>query len=123
MAKKKSSGTPGPRKKINSRSKGQRGEIELADFLSARGFDARRGQQFSGGSESADVVCEALANVHWEVKRVEAGNPYHWLEQATRDAGAKLPVVAHRRNNKQWIAIVDLDALVEMLALREGSLL
>src|SRR5258707_11615791 len=96
-----------PKKKINSRQKGAVGEREFAELLRFHGYDARRGQQFSGGSDSPDVVCQPLKDFHFEVKRCEAGNLYKWLEQARRDAGyvegsrdSKLPVVVHRRNRE-----------------------
>lgn len=54
-------------KRINSRQKGKRGEREAAKFLQSLGIVARRGQQFSGGKDSPDVVTE-LENVHIEVK-------------------------------------------------------
>ena len=101
---------------MNSREKGARGERELAEFLRERGVAARRGQQFSGGTESPDVVTE-LKHVHFECKRVEAGNPYDWLAQAQRDCGpAKIPVVAHKRNRKEWIAILPLEELLWLLS-------
>ena len=90
----------------NSRAKGCRGERQWRDQLREAGFDARRGQQFSGGTDSPDVVCPSLPTLHFEVKNVEAGNPYRWLEQACRDAGSKMPVVAHKRNNHPWIVIM-----------------
>ena len=99
---------------INSRDKGARGERELADFLRQHGIEARRGQQFSGGADSPDVVTN-MPDVHLECKRVEKGNPYDWLAQAQRDAGHKLPVVAHRRNGKEWVAILPLSALIDLL--------
>jgi len=101
---------------INSRAKGARGEREWRDQLRNAGFDARRGQQFSGGADSPDVICESLPGLHWEVKRVEAGNPYLWMEQAIRDAGdSKLPVVAHKRNGKDWLCIMRAEDLFTLL--------
>ncbi len=101
---------------INSRAKGARGEREWRDQLRNEGFDARRGQQFSGGADSPDVICESLPGLHWEVKRVEAGNPYHWMEQAQRDAGdAKMPVVAHKRNGKEWLCILRAEDFFTLL--------
>ena len=91
---------------MNSRQKGARGEREAAKFLTAEGFAARRGQQFAGGTDSPDVVCESLPGLHFEIKRVERGNPYDWVAQAKRDAGYKLPVVLHRRNDCEWLAIL-----------------
>lgn len=100
------------------------GEREFAAVLKAAGFDARRGQQFHGGAGSPDVVCTDLPGVHFEVKRVQSGNPYIWFEQATKDAGPlKMPVVAHRKNGKEWLAILSMDDLLVLLAIREGTFL
>jgi Holliday junction resolvase len=100
---------------INSRQKGARGEREWRDQLRNEGFDARRGQQFAGGTDSPDVICESLPGIHWEVKRVERGNPYEWMEQAERDAGTKMPVVAHKRNGKDWICIMSAESLFALI--------
>jgi hypothetical protein len=91
---------------LNSNQKGKRGEREAAQFLANEGFPARRGQQFAGGTDSPDIICETLPGIHFEVKRVERGNPYDWVSQAQRDAGYKLPVVLHRRNDHEWLAIM-----------------
>lgn len=105
--------------KINSRDKGARGERELANYLKERGIESRRGQQFSGGADSPDVIT-SLEHVHFECKRVEAGNPYKWLDQAIDDAGeAKIPIVAHRRNHRSWIAVLRLDDLLPLLEEKE----
>ena len=104
------------RAKINSRAKGAKGEREFALFLREHGYDARRGQQFSGSTDSPDVVCN-LPGVHIECKRVEAGNPYNWLAQAKRDAGKNVPVVAHRKNGKEWVAILAFEDLLNLLLL------
>ena len=103
---------------INSRQKGAAGECEFAKLLQFHGWDARRGQQFSGGSDSPDVVCQPLKDFHFEIKRVEAGNLYKWMEQAKRDAmeGGKVPVVMHRRNRQDWIAILPAGLFLELLA-------
>lgn len=101
---------------INSRQKGARGEREWRDQLRNEGFDARRGQQFSGGSESPDVICESLPGIHWEVKRVERGNPYDWMMQANRDAGdSKMPVVAHKRNGKDWLCVLRAEDFFQLI--------
>ncbi len=97
---------------IQSRQKGARGERDAAKaWAESLGLDpaaCRRGQQFAGGTESPDVVTP-MENIHLEVKRVERGNPYGWIDQAVRDAGSKIPVVLHRRNNREWLAIVRLN--------------
>lgn len=100
---------------INSRQKGAAGERELAALLRFYGYDARRGQQYSGGGDSPDVVCQPLKDFHFECKRVEAGNPYNWMKQAQRDAGNKVPVVMHRRNQESWLAILPAGLFLELL--------
>lgn len=93
----------------HSKSKGKRGELDAAkEWASVFGGEARRGQQFSGGKESPDVV-SSHENLHLEVKRCEAGNPYKWMDQAVCDAGDKVPVVLHRRNGRDWLLIVRLE--------------
>ena len=101
---------------MNSRQKGARGEREAAkEWARIMGGPARRGQQFSGGKESPDIAI-AHRNIHVEVKRVEAGNPYQWMEQAVRDAADKVPVVLHRRNGRGWLLIMRFDDAPRFLA-------
>jgi Holliday junction resolvase len=103
-----------PKRKINSRTKGKVGELEFAQFLKDRGIVARRGQQFKGGSGSPDVV--GLAGFHIEVKRTEAGNLYNWMHQACTDANpSHVPIVAHRKNNKNWVIILDARDFINMV--------
>ena len=52
-------------------------------------FEARRGQQFSGGTDSPDVVVPALPDFHWEIKFCQVVKIRDWMAQAVRDAGAK----------------------------------
>lgn len=94
-------------KRLDSRAKGASGERQAAAAIAkAFGVNARRGQQFSGSPDSPDIVSDLP--IHWECKRVERGNPYVWLDQACRDAGDKVPVVIHRRNNHEWILVMRL---------------
>ncbi len=99
----------------HSRNKGQRGERELARLLTAEGFPAERGAQHRGGANSPDVIVPCLPSLHFEVKRCERLSLYDAIDQARRDAGGKLPVVAHRRNNCRWLAILDLKDLLAIL--------
>ena len=105
---------------MNARQKGAAGEREFRDQLRNAGYmSARRGQQFSGGSDSPDVVCEELSWIHWEVKRVESLNIHNAIAQAIRDAGTeKTPIVAHRRNRGEWLATLKLEDLFKLL--RDG---
>jgi len=105
---------------INGCQKGKAGEREFAEFLRGFGVEARRGQQFSGGTDSPDVV-HNLGKFHFEVKRVENLNVYKALEQAIRDGGAtQVPVVAHRRNRTPWtVSMRASDLMVILQKLRE----
>ena len=104
-----------PKKRINSRQKGAAGEREFAHALAEHGHTARRGQQFSGGTDSPDVVCDTLPEVHFEVKRVEAGNLYKWMKQAKRDAGKKMPAVAHRKSKEDWVIVLTLTDFLDLM--------
>ena len=112
---KKNSRAQSKKPRINSRQKGAQGEREFAEVLKAWGYEARRGQQFAGGGDSPDVVTN-VPGVHFEVKRVQAGNPYGWLAQAIRDAKTgSVPVVAHRRNGQDWVAVLRMDDLIKFI--------
>ena len=100
---------------MNSRNKGKVGEREFASLLREHGFDARRGQQFAGGTDSPDVVSTALDWLHIEVKRVQQLNLAEACAQAKRDAGGKPWIVAHRKNRGPWFITLDSDALYEVL--------
>lgn len=101
-----------------SRRKGAEGERELARFLCAAGFRATRGAQHRGGPGSPDVLCPSLPGLRFEAKRCERLDLYAALDQARRDAGDRLPVLAHRRNGSRWVAIL---ALKDLLAILRGS--
>lgn len=99
----------------NSKRKGARGELELAHYLTDHGHPARRGQQYRGGGDSPDVICPSLP-FHFEAKRTERLSLYPAVDQAIADAGqGKVPVVAHKRNRKPWLAIMRLSDLLELL--------
>ena len=49
---------------MHSKQKGARGEREFAEFLRDRGIEAGRGQQFSGGESSPDVV-HSIPGIHF----------------------------------------------------------
>lgn len=95
-----------------SREKGKRGEREAAKALNELlGTECRRGQQFSG-VEGRDVV--GLPGVHIECKRTEKLSLYKAVEQAKRDAGDEVPLLLHRRNDSEWLAVVPLTSLLRL---------
>lgn len=99
--------------RINSREKGSRGERELANILKEYGYDARRGQQFSGANGDADVV--GLPGIHIECKRVQKLNLYKAMEQSIHDArSGEVPAVFHRRDREQWLVTMRLSDWMEL---------
>lgn len=103
---------------MNSRAKGAAGEREWRDQLREQGFTARRGQQFAGGPDSPDVICEELKNLHQEVKRVQNLNLDKACEQAEKDSRGKSWIVASRKNNKPWRVTMSSETFFKLL--REG---
>lgn len=98
---------------MNSRAKGAAGERELAKKLREYGFDARRGQQFSGANGDADVV--GLPGIHIECKRVERLDLHGAMDQAKRDAREnEFPAVFHRKNNCEWLVTMQFDTWMQI---------
>ena len=98
---------------MNSRDKGKRGELEAAHLLKEYGYDARRGQQFSGANGDPDVV--GLPGVHIEVKRVEKLNLYEAVAQSVRDAkDGEIPIVLHRKNRAKWLVTMQFGDWIEL---------
>lgn len=101
------------KKRKNSRNKGCRGERELAQVLRAHGYECRRGQQYCGANGDADVV--GLEGIHIECKRTEKLSLYDAILQAKHDAkDGELPVVMHRRNNHEWVAVLSLEDFMKL---------
>ena len=106
---------------INSKRKGKTGELEAVHYLKEKGYEnSRRSVQYSGkgNEDSADIV-DAIPGIHLEIKRTEKCNPYKYLEQAIEDSTltgkGDIPVVMHRQNRKEWIAIMRMDDLIDIL--------
>ncbi len=83
---------------VNSREKGKRYERHVASLFKAEGYDARRGQQYSGANGDADVI--GVPGIHIEAKHQEAMRLYDWMSQSKADAReGEIPIVIHRKNN------------------------
>ena len=94
--------------KVNSRTKGKVAEREIANILKGYGYDAHRGQQYSGLAGDADVV--GVDGIHIEVKRREQFSDEPSLQQAERDARkGEIPVVFYRRSREKWKATMRMD--------------
>jgi len=107
------------KKRINSRQKGARAEREVRDLLKERGYDAHRGQQFSGGNESPDVK-HNLNGLHIEVKHVQNLNLDKAMEQSRRDAKeGEIASVWHRKNGETWKVTIDAQDFLDLWAYKE----
>ncbi len=103
------------KRRVDSRAKGARGERELAAFLQLHGFEARRGQQNCGGSDSPDVKHD-IPGLHIECKRTETLSLYPAMAQAVKDAGVALtPTVWHKRNHKDWLVVIRAEDFISLL--------
>jgi hypothetical protein len=100
---------------MDSREKGKRGERQWRDELRANGYAARRGQQFCGSSDSPDVVCDQLPWIHFEVKAVEKLRIHDAVDQARRECGGKVPIVAHRKNFRLWLVTMEAETFFRFL--------
>lgn len=106
---------------LDSRQKGARYERELARKFRAEGYDARRGQQYSGANGDADVV--GLPGIHVEAKRVERLDLYRAMDQAVRDAReGEIPVVFHRKNNCKTLVTMKLEDWFKLYHKWEASI-
>ena len=101
---------------VNSKRKGKTGELELARKLKEHGYDVRRSVQYNGKEEEGQADLLGLPGIHIECKRTEALRLYEAVEQAKRDSKGKnqIPVVFHRKNNCEWLAIMTLDDFMEL---------
>lgn len=95
--------------RINSRDKGARGERLFSKVLIGHGVEARRGQQYHGGEDSPDIICD-IPWAHFEVKFTERFSLYEALAQAISDAPeTKIPIVAHKRKRKEWVVVMRME--------------
>lgn len=101
---------------INSKQKGKAGELELVRKLKEHGYDVRRSVQYNGKAEEGQPDLLGLPKIHVECKRTEKLNLYDAVNQAKRDSAGTddIPVVFHRRNNCEWLAIMPLEDFMEI---------
>jgi len=104
---------------INSKAKGKRFELSWVNQCKQAGFlSARRGQQFKGTEDSADVLCSELPYIHFEVKAGARPNPWLALKQCAQDKSQdQLAVAAVHKDREPWIVCMsasDWFALVKL---------
>lgn len=100
---------------MNSKQKGKRGELEFAKLCRDMGYDVRRTAQYCGNTGDASD-CVGLPGIHIEVKRTERLNLYEAMDQSVRDSrdSDDIPMVAHRRNNCDWLIIMRAEDWFEL---------
>jgi Holliday junction resolvase len=99
--------------KINSKSKGSRGEREWANFCKTHGWNVRRTAQYCGNTGDASD-CVGLPHIHQEIKRVEKLNISKAMEQARTECGDNIPIVAHRKNRERWMVTLDAEDFLKL---------
>ena len=97
---------------INAKSKGKRGELEIAGLMRGYGYPkARRSAQYCGALGDADVI--GVDGLHIEVKYRERINDEDHLLQAEGDSRkGDVPVVMYRRSRENWKALVRLNVFM-----------
>jgi hypothetical protein len=100
----------------SERRKGAAGELEVVKIAREHGWPASRNldQPRDGGSDILGISAVCL-----EVKRTERADVWTWWRQVTGDAKpGEIPLVAFRRSASPWLAVVELDELLALLAFR-----
>lgn len=110
---------------INSKQKGKTGELELASKLKEYGYDVRRSVQYNGKAEDGQPDIVGLPYIHAECKRTEKLKLYDAVDQAKRDSAGTddIPVVFHRKNHCEWLAIMPFDEFMKIYREYEASMI
>ena len=109
----------------NGKRKGKTGELELASKFREYGYDARRSVQYNGKAEEGQPDLVGIPYLHVECKRTESLRLYDAIDQAKRDSEGTetLPVVFHRKNNCEWVAIMPFDVFMALYREYETDML
>ena len=101
---------------INSKAKGDAGELEAAAKWSALfGVSMRRSQQYCGASdESDDVIGQPGLSI--EVKRRQSFSVAKAVQKTVDDAAElDVAIVLHRADLKPWLVTLQLDDLPQLV--------
>lgn len=102
----------------SERRKGAAGELEVARIFQAAGFDCDRTPNSGGLRLRGDLHGDLP--LHVEVKRQETARPWLWAAQARADAAAgERWLVAMRRSNDEWLAMMPLVTVVRLLEVEQ----
>lgn len=107
---------------MNSKQKGKRGELELANELKRHSYDVHRSVQYNGRIQEGDPDLVGLPGIHIECKRVERLNIQDAMDQAVRDyKDGEIPAVFHRRNRGQWMVTMQLEDWIQLYSKAQKS--
>lgn len=99
---------------INSKQKGKRYELEIANYFKELGFEkARRSVQYNGKEEEGQADVIGVPFLHIECKHNESLNVEKAMQQAIRDSQDnkknRIPIVVHRKNGEKSKVTMTLD--------------
>lgn len=105
---------------MSSKSKGNAAELEVVKLVQAAGWPNAHRNFASGGQGGSDIAA-GPGGVTIEVKHQEQFKLKTWWKQASADAEKtqSMPVLAVRWNRGPWLAVLDLDELLALIAARE----
>ena len=103
------------------RERGARGEREVVQLVREHGWPGAERSSNGRAQVGRGDIALGPEFTSIDVKFCEKTEPWKWWRQAERDADGRMPVVAFRRSRSPWLAIVELDELLELLAMRERS--
>lgn len=102
------------------RRKGANAELEVVGLLREHGWENARRTHDGRDQAGRGDIAHGPEGCHIEVKRQERLNVPRAVAQATSDAdGLNIPIVVHRPSRAPWMATLELDELLALLALRE----
>jgi hypothetical protein len=130
-----------PKKRVNSRAKGIRGELEACKLLASCDFPAIRSQQHKGASDASDVLVPRFEQLSLfpEVKRVEQLRLNDWMNKCLEDIKThsmaeaeregkemyatkpQMPVILHRRTKEPWFITMDAVDFLQLIDRLDGE--
>lgn len=115
----------GERKKVTRpQKKGKAAELEVCKLIeSILGGKAVRTPQSGAWEIKGDIWNRGNLLASWlvEVKRQEKWSVPAWIRKAREQCGRQEWVLVMRRSNEDWVACVELRALLNLMAMVQGE--
>ena len=100
---------------VNSKKKGDGGELELSKVIAKVFPGARRSKQYCGDAGDSDIIAESIPEFAIESKRTQNRDFNAWLAKQATQAPGKAPVICHRRNYERWTATMYLEDWLDLV--------